>query len=222
MYTEEILRKVNEMKISNSAVRRLPLYLRCLRELPEDTENVSSRMIAEKLNLGEILVRKDLSSVGGMGRPKTGYNKNALIKAIEEAIGYGSENAAILVGAGKLGSALLDYSGFADVGTKIIAAFDNDIKKIGISDSEKYIYPISDLEEFCGQFKVKIGIITVPAEFAQKVCNLMVKSGIKAIWNFAPTALKADDGILIQNENMAASLALLSSFLKKQSSVSEN
>lgn len=210
------------MKISYSAVRRLPLYLRCLKKLPEETENVSSRIIAEKLGLGEILVRKDLAQISKEGKPKVGYNKNALIKAIEETLGYNRENTAVLVGAGKLGSALLDYKGFEESGTRIIAAFDNDIKKIGVSDTEKYIYPMSDFKDFCKVSKVKIGIITVPADHAQEICDIMCQSGIKAIWNFAPTPLKANSKVLIQNENMAASLALLSNFLKKQSAETEN
>lgn len=111
----------------------------------------------------------------------------------------------------------MDYGGFAEAGIRITAAFDNDIKKIGVSEGGKYIYPLSDFEEFCRQSNVKIGIITVPADEAQGICNLMERSGLEAIWNFAPVSLKTDGGILIHNENMAESLALLSSFLKKRS-----
>ncbi len=205
------------MKISYSAVKRLPSYLRCLKEFSEDTKNVSSRLLAEKLGLGEILVRKDLSAISGEGKPRIGYDRKTLISVLEETLGYNSENSAVLVGAGKLGSALLDYGGFAEAGIRITAAFDNDIKKIGVSEGGKYIYPLSDFEEFCRQSNVKIGIITVPADEAQGICNLMERSGLEAIWNFAPVSLKTDGGILIHNENMAESLALLSSFLKKRS-----
>ena len=205
------------MKISYSAVKRLPSYLRCLKEFSEDTKNVSSRLLAEKLGVGEILVRKDLSAISGEGKPRIGYDRKTLISVLEETLGYNSENSAVLVGAGKLGSALLDYGGFAEAGIRITAAFDNDIKKIGVSEGGKYIYPLSDFEEFCRQSNVKIGIITVPADEAQGICNLMERSGLEAIWNFAPVSLKTDGGILIHNENMAESLALLSSFLKKRS-----
>ena len=205
------------MKISYSAVKRLPSYLRCLKEFSEDTKNVSSRLLAEKLGLGEILVRKDLSAISGEGKPRIGYDRKTLISVLEETLGYNSENSAVLVGAGKLGWALLDYGGFAEAGIRITAAFDNDIKKIGVSEGGKYIYPLSDFEEFCRQSNVKIGIITVPADEAQGICNLMERSGLEAIWNFAPVSLKTDGGILIHNENMAESLALLSSFLKKRS-----
>ena len=205
------------MKISYSAVKRLPSYLRCLKEFSEDTKNVSSRLLAEKLGLGEILVRKDLSAISGEGKPRIGYDRKTLISVLEETLGYNSENSAVLVGAGKLGSALLDYGGFAEAGIRITAAIDNDIKKIGVSEGGKYIYPLSDFEEFCRQSNVKIGIITVPADEAQGICDLMERSGLEAIWNFAPVSLKTDGGILIHNENMAESLALLSSFLKKRS-----
>ena len=132
------------MKISYSAVKRLPSYLRCLKEFSEDTKNVSSRLLAEKLGLGEILVRKDLSAISGEGKPRIGYDRKTLISVLEETLGYNSENSAVLVGAGKLGSALLDYGGFAEAGIRITAAFDNDIKKIGVSEGGKYIYPLSD------------------------------------------------------------------------------
>lgn len=206
------------MKIPYSTVKRIPSYIRCLKSLPESAENVSSRVLAEQLGLGEILVRKDLASVCGGGKPKIGYNKKALTEALEETLGCGSDNTAVLVGAGKLGSALLDYKGFAEAGIRIIAAFDGDMKKIGVSDEGKYIYPMSDFKEFCRQSNVKIGIITVPDDSAQKICDLMAESGIEAIWNFAPVALKTDGEILVHNENMAESLALLARFLKKRSS----
>ena len=203
------------MDVSQNVMRRLPIYLKYLKQLPPEHKNISSKTVAENVGLGEVLVRKDLSLVSGAGRPKTGYDINGLINSLETFLGYKSENTAVLIGAGKLGNALLDYKGFCDYGLKIIAAFDSDLNKIGVSESGKYIYPITDFEEFNRQIHAKIGIITVPAKEAQSVCDLMCKSGIQAIWNFAPVSLSAAEGVLVQNENMAASLALLSSHLTK-------
>ena len=203
------------MDVSQNVMRRLPIYLQYLKQLPPEHKNISSKTVAENVGLGEVLVRKDLSLVSGAGRPKTGYDINGLINSLETFLGYKSENTAVLIGAGKLGNALLDYKGFCDYGLKIIAAFDSDLNKIGVSESGKYIYPITDFEEFNRQIHAKIGIITVPAKEAQSVCDLMCKSGIQAIWNFAPVSLSAAEGVLVQNENMAASLALLSSHLTK-------
>jgi redox-sensing transcriptional repressor len=202
-----------KMGISISVMRRLPIYLHYLKQLPEETENISATTIAAGLDLGDVLVRKDLNIVSGTGKPRTGYNTKRLIDDLENVLGYRNNNLAVIVGAGKLGCAMLDYAGFRDYGINVVAAFDTDEGKVGVTDSGKQIYLLSDFEEFCRQNNVKIGVITVPASSAQQVCDLMCKSGIRAIWNFSPTYLTARDDILIQNENMAASLALLSAHL---------
>ena len=160
-------------------------------------------------------VRKDLALVSDGGRPKIGYNRERLVADIEDFLGYGDTNDAVLIGAGKLGRALLGYSGFAEYGLNIVAAFDSNDAIIGTSNSGKPIMHLSRLAETCRRFKVKIGIITVPAEHAQAVCDLLIENGIMAIWNFAPKHLSVPDHILVQNENMAASLALLSKHLNE-------
>ena len=128
-------------------------------------------------------------------------------------MGYDNTTDAILVGAGKLGQALLGYSGFEAYGLNILAAFD--IKPMAEkTDEGKPILPIEQVESFCRSNKVLMGIITVPAEHAQKVCDLLIKCGIKAVWNFAPVHLDVPAHILVQNENMATSLAVLSMHLQ--------
>ena len=203
------------MGVSVSVMRRLPAYLHYLKQLPPGTENISATAIAAQLGLGDVLVRKDLNIISGAGKPKTGYNTRQLLDDLETFLGYRNKNLAVIIGAGKLGCAMLDHSGFEEYGLHILAAFDNDRSKIGVTDSGKYIYPICDFQEFCRQANIKIGVITVPAAAAQEACDLMCRSGIRAIWNFAPIHLTADKNILIQNENMAASLALLSSHLNE-------
>ena len=203
------------MNVSISVMRRLPAYLHYLKQLPPDVENISATTIAAQLDLGDVLVRKDLSCISGAGKPRTGYCVKTLIDDLENFLGYKKKNPAVLVGAGKLGCAMLDHSGFEEYGLHILAAFDSDTNKIGVTDTGKYIYPIGDFEEFCRQAGVRIGIITTPAAAAQQTCDLMCRSGIRAIWNFAPIHLTASKDILIQNENMAASLALLSAHLSE-------
>ncbi len=203
------------MSVSISVMRRLPAYLHYLKQLPPDVENISATAIAAQLDLGDVLVRKDLNSISGAGKPRTGYSVRGLIDDLENFLGYRKKNQAVIVGAGKLGCAMLDHSGFEEYGLHILAAFDSDPKKIGITDTGKYIYPLSDFKEFCSQADIKIGVITTPASAAQEICDLMCGSGIRAIWNFAPTHLTAGKDILIQNENMAASLALLSAHLSE-------
>lgn len=207
---------MKQSKLSKAVIERLPLYLHYIRTLHKDgIETVSATSVARALNLGEVQVRKDLGAVSGEGKPKIGYEIPALIKRLEAALGYGTTVHAAVIGAGRLGNALLGYDGFGEYGLDILAGFDNDDSKLRDTVSCKRIYPVSRFPEFCRENGVKIGIITVPESQAQEVCDLMVGSGIKAIWNFAPKRLSAPDGIYIKNENMASSLAILSGHLKK-------
>lgn len=203
-------------EISKSTVKRLPIYLSYLKNLPENgPTHISATALAGALGLGEVQVRKDLALISDGGRPKIGYLREALIQDLEAFLGYTNTNDAVLVGAGKLGRALLGYGGFAEYGLNIVAAFDSDDALVGTSKSGKAIMHMSRLDEFCRKHKILIGIITVPSEYAQHVCDRMIANGIKAIWNFAPMHLDVPDGILVQTENMAASLALLSQHLSE-------
>ena len=206
-----------EKEISRATLKRLPTYLSYLKALPsEASANISATAFAAGLHMGEVQVRKDLALVSDGGRPKIGYNREHLIADIENFLGYGNSNDAVLIGAGKLGRALLGYGGFAEYGLNIVAAFDANDTLIGTTNGGKPIMHLSRLGEVCQRYKIKIGIITVPAEYAQGVCDLLIENGILAIWNFAPKHLNVPDGILVQNENMAASLALLCKHLNER------
>ena len=194
--------------ISKATLGRLPAYLNYLENIT--SENISAPAIARALGLGEVLVRKDLSLVCGKGKPKTGYETGALTASLKAALGVNKVTPALLVGAGKLGTALMDYSGFRDYGMEIIAAFDKDEEKIR-NVSGKPVYSMEQLRRFCQMHDVKIGIITVPADAAQSVCDQLIASGIEAIWNFSPVMLKIPQGVALQNENLALSLAHLHS-----------
>lgn len=203
-------------QITRATLGRLPLYLNYLKQIESSgTTSISATTIAKALSLGEVQVRKDLASVSGAGKPKVGYEASDLIKRLEDTLGSNSTTSAVLVGAGKLGRALLDYNGFEEFGIKIIAAFDSNDEVIRFSKTSKDILPISTLSEFCLANNVKLGIITVGQGSAQQVCDMMEQSGIKAIWNFAPCNLEVSDGILVKNENLALSLAHLSNQLSK-------
>lgn len=199
--------------ISKATLGRLPHYLQLLRELSDDNvPSISATVIAKKLSLGEVQVRKDLSAVSGAGKPRIGYKTVDLIKSIEAYLGQGDMTNAVLVGAGKLGKALLEFDDFEDYGVKIIAAFDCNETAIRYNRSIE-ILPMNDFASFCKKNNVKIGIITVGAGSAQDVCNRMIESGIMAIWNFAPCNLEVPDGILIKQERLALSLAYLNNKL---------
>lgn len=183
-------------------------YLQTL-DLGDDT-NISSAAIAAALSLNEVQVRKDLASVATAGRPRVGYNARDLISQLKKYLGYDICRNAVIVGAGKLGRALMDYSGFGEYGISIVAAFD---KNEEIIKSDDRVFNISCMGEICRERNAEIGIITVPHEFAQEACDMLVESGIRAVWNFAPAHINVPDGVLVQYENMAASLAILSNHL---------
>lgn len=195
-------------KVSKKLLKRLPVYLDYLKNLPEHSENVSATAMAKALGLGDVQVRKDLAKISHTGRRRTGRNRELLIQDIEEYLDFAPETITVLVGAGKLGQALLDYSGFVESGLNLMAGFDIHPSKKQ-SDGGKPIYPMSRLESFCKCYDVRIGIIAVPAESAQSVCDSLVACGISAIWNFAPVHLKVPEHVVVQSENLAVSLASL-------------
>lgn len=203
-------------EVSKSVLKRLPGYLAYLKSLPEGTApHISATALAAALGMGEVQVRKDLAMVSDGGRPKIGYQRDRLIDDIEQFLGYDNTTAAVLIGAGKLGQALLGYGGFDDYGLNILAAFDT-APALERTEDGKPIYHISQLESFCRSHKVLMGIITVPQAHAQQVCDQLISCGIKAIWNFAPVHLDVPSNILVQSENMATSLAVLSMHLRAQ------
>ncbi len=205
-----------DKNVPKAVLKRLPTYRAYLKTvLDEDVTHISATALAAALNMGEVQVRKDLAMVSNGGRPKIGYPKEVLLADIEEFLGYDVTINAVIVGAGRLGRALLGYPGFKEYGLNIVAAFDNDETTCGKSRKGQPILPLTELADYCQAEKVKIGIITVPSEFAQGVCNQLVEAGIQAIWNFAPTYLEVPPEIRVQNENMAASLAMLSKHLSK-------
>lgn len=204
--------------ISRQALLRLPNYLNYLKKLQSDgVQTVSAPKIAAALGQNEVQVRKDIAFVSSCaGKPKTGFDITQLVRDLESFLGYDNVNEAVLVGAGQLGRSLLNYKGFAEYGVHIVAAFDTDETLTAQNfGTEQRIFPMEKLEDLCERMRIHIGIVTVPAESAQAVCDKLVACGIRAILNFAPTHITVPQGILLQNENIASSLAVLSAHLKK-------
>ena len=177
--------------ISKQAMHRMPFYLQCLKKLSaEGVTNVSAPVVAEMLKLNEVQVRKDFAAVSRTGgKAKVGFSVAELLDSMERTLGYRNMDDAVLVGAGSL------------VGRKL---------------GNAPVYHVDDLAAFCEENDINIGIITVPVEHAQEACDALVAGGVLGIWNFAPAYLRVPDNILLQNENMAASLALLSKHLREK------
>ncbi|RFZ79506.1 redox-sensing transcriptional repressor Rex [Lacrimispora amygdalina] len=201
--------------ISRKSLERLPVYHHYLeKKSSEGLETISAPVIALDLQLNEVQVRKDLALVAKTaGKPKMGYVIKELIADMEEFLGFHNTNQAALVGVGYLGKALLSYKGFEQYGVEIVMAFDADGRKVNTRIGGKMVLSMDKLENLCQRMSIHIGIITVPAEYAQGVCDRLVAGGVKAIWNFAPVHLSVPSHILVQNENMAVSLAALSKYL---------
>lgn len=203
-------------EISKAVLKRLPGYLSYLKSTQDGgSVYISATSLANALGMGEVQVRKDLAMVSDGGRPKIGYLRERLIDDIEQFLGYDNTTDAVLIGAGKLGQALCGYSGFDAYGLNILAAFDT-APAAEKTEEGTPICHMDQLQSFCKTNKVLMGIITVPANHAQAVCDQLIQCGIKAVWNFAPTHLDVPENILVQNENMATSLAVLSMHLQAQ------
>lgn len=202
--------------ISNRTLKRLPLYLGYLKGMPEGEINVSATSIAERLGLNEVQVRKDLALASSGGRPKVGYVRRALIEDLERFLRYDALDRAVLVGTGYLGHALLCYEGFARRGLEIVAGFDADPTRHGQEICGKPVLSMDQLASTCERLQVRIGIITVPEYAAQQVCDQLVEAGVLAIWNFAPIRLNAPERVLVQNEGIESSLAVLSTRLAER------
>lgn len=205
------------IKISMAGLNRLPKYLRILKEKKlENIQNISSTLIAEELKLNPIQVRKDLALVSKLdGKPGVGFEINQLITDIEKFLGVNNSRNAIIIGAGRLGQALLNYNGFGN-DVNIMMAFDNKKSKC----DNKKIFHINSLEKKILEKEVHIAIITMPANNAQKMCDRLVNNGIKAIWNFAPINLKVPENIVIKNEELSTSLLILLKMLEEKSNKS--
>lgn len=203
--------------IMKTTMNRLPLYYNFIIEKQrENLQNVSSAMIAKSLKLNNIQVRKDLASISSLpGKPRVGFDVQTILNDLERVLGCKELDEVILVGVGRLGRTLLNYNGFRKYNLDIVASFEIDKDKIGTVINGKPILDADAIKSFVKEHNIKIGIITVSRDSAQKVCDMLVDAGIKAIWNFAPVHLELPDGIIIKHENLAASLALLTQRYEK-------
>lgn len=198
--------------VSKATLARMPAYLRYLKEASvRGREYVASAAIAKDMSVSAILVRKDLALVSSAaGKPRLGFEVNGLISDIEKFLGYDNVSDALVVGVGGLGRAFLSYEGFKNYGLNIVAGFDVNPNLIHTTVNQKPVFHLTEMRKFVERRNINIGIITVPKQSAQDVCNLMVRAGLKAIWNFAPVKLTVPSGVIIHYEDLAASLAMLS------------
>lgn len=198
-------------------LRRMPAYLSFVQMLQKQGEKyVSSTRIADYMEIDSTQVTKDLSHTGLTGKTRVGYEVDSFVSVLEDFLGFSRVDSAFLVGAGSLGCALLQDKGLAAFGLRIEAAFDVDKAKIGTKVNDIEIFHIDQLRTMAAERNVVIGIITVPAEHAQNVADLMVAWGIRAIWNFTPARIKVPSHIVVQNTTIYMNLAILFNKLYNQ------
>ena len=203
--------------IPKHTLRRLPLYMRAVRrEADRGTVFISSETIAKEAQVHPVQVRKDLSVIKPSGRPGRGYFVNELKEVLEKIFGVQSVNQAVLIGFGKLGRAIVGYPGFKRYGLDIAAIFDNDANMIGKKEDGNTVFDVLDMPQYIRKNKIQVGILTVPAESAQWVADLLVSCGILAIWNFAPITIEVPERVMVKDEDLAAGLATLFYHIKDE------
>ena len=209
--------KINE--ISVPAIRRLPLYLSFLRLILNNQKNISAPEIARALHVDPTQVSKDFSNLEINGKTKVGYDVISLIDVMENFLGYHISRKAFIIGAGNLGISLIKYNEFHKEGIDIVAAFDIDSQVIGSEINGKHVFDLFELKDKASCWNIDIGIIAVPPNQAQKIADLIVDNGIKAIWNFSNTPISAPDNIIIENTSIDSSLAMIKWKLNRNKSI---
>ena len=198
-------------------IKRIPVYVSVLEKwLKEGKETVSTTDIAAALTLKPVQVRKDLAFAGAEGKPRIGYRTEELLETLHRFVGWNNLSEAVLVGAGALGTAILGYKGFDRFGLKIKAAFDIDESKCGATVHDKPVYPIRDLKQYVKKNGIIMGILTVSENGAQPAADALVEAGIQGIWNFSPAQIDVPDSIFVQQEDLAAGLAVLAVRIKER------
>ncbi len=198
-------------RISDSTVRRLSLYLRLLEEFQKKgVLTVSSEELAGRSGTTAAQVRKDLSFFGSFGKRGLGYEVSKLVGKLREILGLSRTWPVVLVGAGRIGSALFEYTDFRKRGFEIVAVVDADARKVGKRWKGLSVRPVEELEDVVRREKVEIAILTVPVDAVQDVAERAIRAGVRGILNFAPTRVKVPKGVALHDVNMAIELEALS------------
>jgi len=198
-------------RIAESTVRRLSAYLRFLEEFEaQGHQTISSGELAAQGGATSAQVRKDLSFFGSFGKRGLGYSVSALSSSLREILGLGRQWNVVIVGAGKIGAALAQYEGFRERGFNVVGVYDEDPARVGGTLDGVVVSDQRELEADIARLKPHIALIAVPAEAAQALVDRVVRSGIRAILNFAPTPLTVPEKVTLRSVNMALELEILS------------
>ena len=202
---------MEERKISRAVISRLPRYYRYLGELSEEgVERISSKELSERMKVTASQIRQDLNNFGGFGQQGYGYNVRYLYNEIAKILGIDRQHNIIIIGAGHLGQAIANYANFERRGFLIKGMFDVDPNLFGKTIRGARVYSLDNLEKFVSENDIQIAALTIPQTRAMEVADRLIKSGIKAIWNFAHTDLVVPDDVVVENVHLSESLMRLS------------
>lgn len=205
---------MKEQTISKATIDRLPLYYRTLRLAQDDgMDIISSDELGRRLELTPEQIRKDLALFGQFGKKGVGYYVNELKFNVGKILGLDNHWNIAIVGIGHLGVALANYQNFIALGFNLVALFDNDPNIIGKTVNHVKVKSIDELQSCAKNLKIDIGVIAVPAQFAQQVADKLVKANIKGIWNFAPVKMRVPENVKIVNEDLSVGLSRLSYYI---------
>ena len=197
-------------------VLRLPLYVRALTQLlADDMDVVSSQQLGNRLQMTPAQIRKDLSYFGRFGKQGRGYDVHFLLAKLRQILGLDREWCACLIGVGRLGRAIINYPGFTPQAFNVVAAFDNDPDQVGQAFGRLTVQPMSELPETIAERDIRIGIVAVPAEYAQTVIDALVQNKVQGILNYAPIAPQVPMGIVMRNIDPVLSLQSMTFYLQQ-------
>lgn len=224
--SEQVAKTVREQpsrvtqELPEPTLRRLPWYLAYVGMLKEKgVDYVSSTQIAKEINVDASMIAKDLSFLNIRGKTRIGYEVAVLEHELQDFLGFKRRHNAVMVGVGSLGASLIQDSGLANYGLRIVAGFDTNPAIAGTTICGVPIYDMAYFAELIAPFNAEIGIIAVPSHVAQQVSDTMVAVGIKALWNFTPFRITAPEGIVITNTSIYAHLAVMYNRLGLQNSL---
>ena len=211
------MRNVDKKDVPAVTVPRLAIYLRKLRELrSRGVERISSKDLADMIDLNAAQIRKDFSYFGEFGTRGVGYEVTRLVDEISHCLGLDHSWNVVIVGAGLLGTALARYRGFSEQGFRLVAMFDSSATVIGASYGTGRVRSIADLEDFCGEERVDIALVTVPAGEADATVGRLAAAGVKAVLNFAPVKVHAPEHVLVHQVDLSSELMSLSFYLDRE------
>jgi len=197
--------------LNGHTLDRLMNYYHCLRNYSANEQEgvISSTQLARMLSLDDSQIRKDLAAIGVKGHCHVGFGVDQVMQTIGQVTGIAHRHPAVVIGAGRLGGALASYAGFAEYGLAVVALFDHDPAKIGLTIGGHVVQPLDQLERILKNAHVRLAILTLPADAAQQAALRLVNAGVKVLWNFSPARLNLPPAVFVRHEQLFVGLGQL-------------